>query len=244
MLPAPLKVRKSAGAVAAWLAKPKHNSHRRQMGRRRHPENRSMFSIRPMLRSSPASPTATKKTSTAPSRRPPRVRFRPLAAHDAQRTRQTHLAHRRSDSRTRRRIGANWNRSTTANPAPSLASPMFRWRRTCFITWPAGPRRSKETPFPSAFPMRPARQFHAFTLREPVGVVGQIIPWNFPLLMAAWKLGPALATGNCVVLKPAEQTPLTALAPRRISARSRPARRRRQYRHRLWRNSRRRACRS
>lgn len=53
--------------------------------------------------------------------------------------------------------------------------------------------------------------YHAYTLREPVGVVGQIIPWNFPLLMAAWKLGPALATGNCVVLKPAEQTPLTAL---------------------------------
>ena len=52
---------------------------------------------------------------------------------------------------------------------------------------------------------------HAFTLREPIGVVGQIIPWNFPLLMAAWKLGPALATGNCVVLKPAEQTPLSAL---------------------------------
>jgi phenylacetaldehyde dehydrogenase len=51
----------------------------------------------------------------------------------------------------------------------------------------------------------------AWTLREPVGVVGQIIPWNFPLLMAAWKLGPALATGCTVVLKPAEQTPLSAL---------------------------------
>jgi aldehyde dehydrogenase (NAD+) len=50
-----------------------------------------------------------------------------------------------------------------------------------------------------------------FTLREPVGVCGQIIPWNFPLLMAAWKLGPALACGNTVILKPAEQTPLTAL---------------------------------
>jgi len=50
-----------------------------------------------------------------------------------------------------------------------------------------------------------------YTLREPVGVVGQIIPWNFPLLMLAWKLGPALATGCTVVLKPAEQTPLTAL---------------------------------
>jgi phenylacetaldehyde dehydrogenase len=50
-----------------------------------------------------------------------------------------------------------------------------------------------------------------YTLREPVGVVGQIIPWNFPLLMAAWKLGAALACGNAVVLKPAEQTPLSAL---------------------------------
>ena len=60
-------------------------------------------------------------------------------------------------------------------------------------------------------PYMPGANFHAYTLREPLGVVGQIIPWNFPLLMAAWKLGPALATGNCVVLKPAEQTPLTAL---------------------------------
>ncbi|MBV9464403.1 MAG: aldehyde dehydrogenase family protein, partial [Verrucomicrobiae bacterium] len=54
-------------------------------------------------------------------------------------------------------------------------------------------------------------KFHAYTLREPVGVVAQIIPWNFPLLMVAWKLGPALATGCTVVLKPAEQTPLSAL---------------------------------
>lgn len=50
-----------------------------------------------------------------------------------------------------------------------------------------------------------------YTLHEPVGVIGQIIPWNFPLLMLAWKIGPAIATGNTVVLKPAEQTPLTAL---------------------------------
>src|SRR5579884_658277 len=51
-----------------------------------------------------------------------------------------------------------------------------------------------------------------FTLREPVGVAVQIIPWNFPIVMAAWKLAPALAAGCTVVLKPAEQTPLTALA--------------------------------
>lgn len=49
----------------------------------------------------------------------------------------------------------------------------------------------------------------AYHFHEPLGVVGQIIPWNFPLLMAAWKLAPALAAGNCVVLKPAEQTPLS-----------------------------------
>lgn len=57
-----------------------------------------------------------------------------------------------------------------------------------------------------------------YTLREPVGVVGAIIPWNFPLLMAAWKVAPALACGNTVVLKPAEQTPLTALELAAIAA--------------------------
>src|SRR5690625_1131201 len=51
-----------------------------------------------------------------------------------------------------------------------------------------------------------------FPGHEALGVVGQIIPWNFPLLMLAWKIAPALATGNTVVLKPAEYTPLTALA--------------------------------
>jgi aldehyde dehydrogenase len=52
----------------------------------------------------------------------------------------------------------------------------------------------------------------AYHFHEPLGVVGQIIPWNFPLLMAVWKLAPAIAAGNCVVLKPAEQTPLAILA--------------------------------
>jgi phenylacetaldehyde dehydrogenase len=61
--------------------------------------------------------------------------------------------------------------------------------------------------FPISFP----GDYLTYTLREPIGVVGQIIPWNFPLLMAAWKLGPALAAGNTVVLKLAEQTPLSGL---------------------------------
>jgi betaine-aldehyde dehydrogenase len=56
----------------------------------------------------------------------------------------------------------------------------------------------------------PGQMFN-YTLREPVGVCGQIIPWNFPLLMAAWKLAPALAAGNTIVLKPAEQTPVGAM---------------------------------
>jgi phenylacetaldehyde dehydrogenase len=60
-------------------------------------------------------------------------------------------------------------------------------------------------------PISAPGEYLSYTLREPVGVVGQIIPWNFPLLMAAWKLGPALACGCTVVLKPAEQTPLSAL---------------------------------
>jgi phenylacetaldehyde dehydrogenase len=63
----------------------------------------------------------------------------------------------------------------------------------------------------SSIPLSTPGEYLSYTIREPVGVVGQIIPWNFPLLMAAWKLGPALAAGNTVVLKAAEQTPLTAL---------------------------------
>jgi len=55
------------------------------------------------------------------------------------------------------------------------------------------------------------RGFLNYVLREPIGVVGQIVPWNFPLMFTSWKMGPALAAGNCVVFKPAELTPLTAL---------------------------------
>lgn len=65
--------------------------------------------------------------------------------------------------------------------------------------------------FPLSVPYTPGASYFAYTSKEPVGVVGQIIPWNFPLLMAAWKLAPALAAGCTIVLKPAEQTPLSAL---------------------------------
>ena len=63
----------------------------------------------------------------------------------------------------------------------------------------------------STLPLSLPGEYLSYTVREPVGVVGQIIPWNFPLLMAAWKLAPALAAGCTIVLKAAEQTPLTAL---------------------------------
>src|SRR5699024_8240546 len=59
--------------------------------------------------------------------------------------------------------------------------------------------------------------------RDPVGVIGSIVPWNYPLMMAAWKLAPALAAGNTVVLKPSEQTPLTALLLARVAADVLPA---------------------
>jgi phenylacetaldehyde dehydrogenase len=60
-------------------------------------------------------------------------------------------------------------------------------------------------------PISAPGDWHAYSMREPVGVVGQIIPWNFPLLMAVWKIAPALAAGCTIVLKPAEQTPLSAI---------------------------------
>ena len=85
-----------------------------------------------------------------------------------------------------------------------LAVDMFRY----MAGWAT---KLEGTTIPLSVPYTPGAQYHAYTLREPVGVVGQIIPWNFPLLMAAWKLGPALASGCTVVLKPAEQTPLSAL---------------------------------
>ena len=74
--------------------------------------------------------------------------------------------------------------------------------------WATKLRGSTVTP---SLPYIPGAEYHAYTIKEPVGVVGQIVPWNFPLLMASWKVAPALATGNTVILKPAEQTPLSAL---------------------------------
>ncbi|PHZ83585.1 aldehyde dehydrogenase family protein [Paremcibacter congregatus] len=81
-----------------------------------------------------------------------------------------------------------------------------------YIRYMAGwPTKITGNTLPLSVPYAPGAKFMGYTLKEPVGVVGQIIPWNFPALMVAWKLGPALASGCTVVLKPAEETPLTAL---------------------------------
>ena len=78
----------------------------------------------------------------------------------------------------------------------------------------------------TTLPLSLPGEYLSYTRREPIGVVGQIIPWNFPLLMAAWKLAPALAAGCTVVLKAAEQTPLTRAAPgRTVPGGGLPARR-------------------
>ncbi len=87
-------------------------------------------------------------------------------------------------------------------------------------------------------------QFLAYTLREPVGVVGQIIPWNFPLLMAAWKLGPALATGCCVMLEARGADSADRAAARRINSGSGIPRWRGEYCAGLRRNRRRGAFRA
>ena len=75
--------------------------------------------------------------------------------------------------------------------------------------------------------------FFCYTRHEAIGVCGQIIPWNFPMLMQAWKLAPALAAGNICVLKPAEQTPAYGPAHRRVDPRSRLPGRRGQHSARL-----------
>lgn len=85
-----------------------------------------------------------------------------------------------------------------------LAADMFRY----MAGWTT---KIKGDTFGISTPNLPGANFHAYTLREPIGVVAQIIPWNFPLLMAAWKLAPVLACGCTGILKPAEQTPLSAL---------------------------------
>ena len=84
-------------------------------------------------------------------------------------------------------------------------TPTCRWRSIISAISPAA-SRAQEGGLSEIDHDTVAYHFH-----EPLGVVAQIIPWNFPILMAVWKLAPALAAGNCVVLKPAEQTPMSIM---------------------------------
>ncbi|OKH79317.1 betaine-aldehyde dehydrogenase [Mycobacterium sp. ST-F2] len=85
------------------------------------------------------------------------------------------------------------------------------WAAEIFYYYAGWATKIEGRTIPVSVPWAPGATFHAFTLREPVGVCAQITPWNFPLVMGAFKVAPALACGNTVILKPAEQTPLTAV---------------------------------
>jgi phenylacetaldehyde dehydrogenase len=85
------------------------------------------------------------------------------------------------------------------------------WAAEIFFYYAGWATKIEGRTIPVSVPWAPGGRFHAFTLREPVGVCAQIVPWNLPLVMAAFKVAPALTCGNTVILKPAEQTPLTAL---------------------------------
>ena len=106
----------------------------------------------------------------------------------------------------------SWRRSRRATPASRSPTPAARsgWSSRCFRYYAGAPERLLGETIPVAGGVD-------MTFREPLGVVGLIVPWNFPLVIASWKVAPALAAGNTVVLKPAELTPLTALELERIA---------------------------
>ena len=124
---------------------------------------------------------------------------------------------RRAAARARRharaRTARSWRCSRRATPASRSATRAARWAMVVdtFRYYAGAPERLLGDTIPVA-------GGQAFTVREPLGVVGLITPWNFPLTIASWKLAPALAAGNTVVLKPAELTPLTRAALRRARA--------------------------
>ncbi|OZF26088.1 aldehyde dehydrogenase family protein [Rhodococcus sp. 14-2483-1-2] len=85
------------------------------------------------------------------------------------------------------------------------------WAAEIFFYYAGWATKIEGRTIPVSVPWAPGGRFHAYTLREPIGVCAQIVPWNFPLVMAAFKVAPGLTCGNTLVLKPAEQTPLSAL---------------------------------
>ena len=182
-------------------AGPVRQLHRRRVGRRRasgeylrepHPGHRPAVQRDRPLRP-PTTSTRRSTPPTAPRRRgagPPPAERATILNKIADR-----IEANLRDARARRDLGqrqADPGDAGRRHAAGRRPLPLLRRRAS-------GPRRAR------------CREIDddtvAYHFHEPLGVVGQIIPWNFPILMAAWKLAPALAAGNCVVLKPAEQTP-------------------------------------
>ena len=118
--------------------------------------------------------------------------------------------------RASRRTPTSWPSSSPTTPAsrstPSATTRSRSWSTTCASS--RAPRACLEGRAAGEY----MSGYTSIIRREPVGVVGQIAPWNYPLMMAVWKIGPALAAGNTIVLKPAETTPLTALKLAELAA--------------------------
>ena len=120
----------------------------------------------------------------------------------------------------------SWRSSSRSTPVIRCAirrASMCRAPRSRSAISAAWPTRSKARVVPVE------QGFLNYTLRQPVGVVGQIVPWNFPLMFTSWKMAPALAAGNCVVMKPAELTPLSSLRIAELMARGRLSEGRREH---------------
>ena len=159
---------------------------------------------------------ATPRTSTAPSNAADDG-LRDLAAHDARRARADAPQAGRRASRRGPTSSAGSSRGTPA----SRSAPRSTRSRSSSTTCASSPARAR------VMEGKAANEYMAghtsMIRREPVGVVASIAPWNYPIMMAGWKIGPALAAGNTVVLKPSARTPLTALVLAEIAADILPA---------------------
>ena len=211
-------------------APPRAADRRRARGGRRRPHVRD---ARPRhgARDHERRPRGRRRTSTARSRAA-RARVRGGSV--------GHVPRRRSrrDARPAGRPGRGPTPTSWPSSSRSTTASRSRSPRSSTSARTVGPvpllRGLAERIFGATIPVRPPDML-CYTRKEPVGVCGQIIPWNFPLLMAAWKLAPALAAGCTVVLKPAEQTPADRAATRRAGARGRaslPGVRQRRHRRR------------
>ena len=158
------------------------------------------------------SPKAIAKTSTRRQGRRNAFENGPWPQHDPLGARPHDLEARRPARRAPGRIRAAGNPRQRQAPQQWRASPTFPLAVDLFRYMAGWATKIEGNTIPDLrLPYAPGQISGLHRCASLIGVVGQIIPWNFPLLMAAWKLGPALATGCTVVLKPAEQTPLTAL---------------------------------